>query len=215
MYVKSNQVQRAGAVYTFQKFKHLLEWRSDGCDSVLDVGCGPGDITMDIMLPILPANFTRLVGIDLSKEAIEYARKTYVHPRVAFEQFDLEIELEKQSLNGIDPFDHILSNFCLMWVQNQKTCIQNLYKLLKPGGDMLIAFLAGHTLYDINKELAQSNRWAQYMTDVDEKISPYHYLKDPAGDFRNLLSVCGFKDCDVEVHNKEHVFENANTLESK
>lgn len=215
LYLEANQLQRSNTQQVLQQFKSVLKWRSDGNDSILDAGCGPGDVTIDSLLSILPTNFDRLVGVDISKEMIAYARETKIHPKVSFEQFDLEVELEKQPLNGMAPFDHITSFFCLMMIQNQRTCIQNFYKLLKPEGDMLLVFLAGHPLYDIYKTLSLENRWAEYMTDVDQKISPYHYSEQPAEEFQKLLSDCGFKICDVQMHNKEHVFDNAEQLKSK
>lgn len=58
--LRSNQIQCVGAKKKLQEFKYLLKWPSDGCECVLDVGCGTVEMTMDILLPNLPANFIRL-----------------------------------------------------------------------------------------------------------------------------------------------------------
>lgn len=81
LYHKANQAQRYNAQQALQEFAIIFEWRSDGRDSVLDAGCGTGDVTFDLLLPILPPNFERVVGVDISKEMIEYARETQLHPR--------------------------------------------------------------------------------------------------------------------------------------
>lgn len=215
LYRKANQAQRHDVQQTLQLFTNVLKWRPDGCDSVLDAGCGSGDVTFDLILPILPQNFERIVGIDISKEMIEYARKTYVHPKVSFELLNLDIGLEKQSLCGIEPFDHIVSTFCLMWVQNQSTCMQNFYKLLKPGGDVLLLLLAKHPLYDAYKHQSQDNRWAKYMTNVDQIITPYQYSVDPEAEFRILMNECGFIDCDIRVVDRTYIFDSTEKLRSK
>lgn len=211
----SNKVTQFYAQKALEEFSSMIKWRSDGNDSVLDCGCGPGNVTFDVLLPKLPVNFQRLVGVDISKEMIDYAKKTYVHPKLSFEPLNLDIEVEKQSLNDMEPFDHITSFFCLMWIKNQKMCIQNFYKLLKPGGDMLLVFLASHAGYDAYKQLSRDNRWAQYMEDVDQVITPYQYSEDPGTEFQNLLKDCCLTECDVRVQDSYYMFKGEDSLRSK
>lgn len=109
LYNKSNPLQRSDTQQALGEFGHLLEWRSDGDGSVLNAGCGAGDVTVEILLPILPPNFKSLVGVDLSNQMIN-------HPKVQFERFDLAAEFENQPLNGIEPVDHNFSFYCLMWI---------------------------------------------------------------------------------------------------
>lgn len=207
LYRKNNKITRCTSQELMQEFASRLKWRSDGRDSVLDAGCGPGDVTLDIVLPALPSTFERLVGIDISEDMLDYARKTQVHPKLSFEQFNLGMELEKQSLNGIEPFDHITSFFCLMWIRNQKICIRNFHKLLKPGGDMVIAFIKHHVVYDAYEHLSQDIRWAEYMVDYEQQLSPYHNSKNAREEFSNLLKDCGFTEYDVRVDEKKFTFD--------
>lgn len=102
---------------------------------------GPGDVTAEVVLPFLPANFKRLVGADVSKEMVEFCRKTHKHPKLSFEQFNFDQELEKQPFSNVEPFDHIFSFYCLHFIQNQKLCLQNFYKLLNPGMSDFLAVL--------------------------------------------------------------------------
>lgn len=157
LYKRSNGLQRRDAKQTIDEFSHVLQWRSDGGDSLLDLGCGSGDVTVDFLLPILPVNFSRLVGVDLSEEMVKFARQQYPYPRISFEQFDLGMDIEKQQLNGIEPFDHITSFYCLHWVQNQERAVQNMYKLLKPDGDLLLVFLAKNPIFEIYKTVRLPN----------------------------------------------------------
>lgn len=214
LYQRSNGLQRRDAKQAIEEFSPAFQWRSDGRDSLLDIGCGSGDVIADLLLPILPETFERLVGVDLSKEMIDFAREQYPYPRLSFETFDLGLDLEKQALHHIDRFDHITSFYCLHWVQNQENAVKNMYKLLKDEGDIFLVFLAQNPVFDIYKQLSQSKKWAKYMTDVDRFISPYQYSKNPADEFGQLLYSNGFTEYSVEVREKYFVFEGVDLLKS-
>ncbi len=67
LYNKTNQAQRHDVRQVLQEYASQFKWRSDGCDSVLDAGCGSGDVTFNLLLPILPSNLDRVVGVDIFK----------------------------------------------------------------------------------------------------------------------------------------------------
>lgn len=215
LYQRANGLQRRDAKQAIDEFSHIFQWRSDGSDSLLDIGCGSADVTIDFILPILPSNFDRLVGVDLTKEMVNFAREQYPHPRIFFETFDLGLDLEKQIFRSTEPFDHITSFYCLHWITNQEKAIQNMYKLLKPNGDMFLVFLAQNPVFDIYKRLSHCNRWSKYMVDVDRFISPYQYSKKPADEFGRLLHANGFTEYSVEVREKLFVFEGVDLLKSR
>lgn len=175
---------------------------------MLDAGCGPGDLTFDILMPNLPSNFQRLVGVDVSNEMIDYARKTQIHPRLSFEQFDLCTKLEKQPLNSAEPFDHIFSFYTLMWISTcMKTCLESFYKLLIPNGDLFVLFNGNHPNYDVYKEQSLDKRWARYMFDVDKITPSTQNSKDPVKEFTDLLNKYGFIDCDVRIVSKNQTID--------
>lgn len=210
LYHQNKNISLVDSQKALESLANSFKWRVDGCDSVLDAGCGSGDVTYEALLPFLPANFKRMVGVDISKEMIEFARKKYIHPKLSFQEFNLNVDLEKQSLHDAEPFDHIFSFYTLQWIQNQKLCMQSFYKLLNPGGDMFLLFLAQHPVYDVYMEQSQDNRWGKHMTDANLRMSPYHYAKNPAEEFQKLLVDCGFKECNVKADNKYNI----HTLES-
>lgn len=217
LYHSSNQFQRFDASKSLSRCPALLKWKSSDKNPVscLDIGCGTGDVTIDFVLPILPKNFERLVGVDLSNDLINFARENYSLPRVSFEQFDLGLELEIQNLRNIGQFDHITSFYCLQWVPNQKVALQNIHKLLKPGGDMFSLIAAKHPVYDVFKTLSMNDEWAEYMTDVDSFISPYSSSSCPATDFQDLLQSNGFTECNVFNQQMSFAFNGIEDLKSK
>lgn len=214
LYQRSNGLQRRDAQQVLDEFSQVLHWRSDGCDSLLDIGCGSGDVTIDFILPIMPLNFSRMVGADLSEQMLLHAREHYPHPKITFDKIDIESDLEKYMRN-VEPFDHITSFYCLHWVQNQKKAIQNIYNLLDAGGDCLLVFLGKNPIFEIYKELSKNEKWSKYMTDVDRFISPYQYSKNPADDFGSVLFASGFTNYSVEIREKLFIFEGVELLKSQ
>lgn len=213
LYYSSNQIQRRDARETLLSCPLVRNWHTG---SLLDVGCGSGDVTMEIITKVLPENFERLVGADLSEEMVQFARKHCSHPCISFEQLDIGLELEKQKLRDIEPFDHITSFNCLHWVTRaQPTTVENMYKLLKPGGDMLLLFVVTHPIYKVFRELSEMDAWRKYMTDVEKIFSPYYYSKDPAGEYEQLLRSTGFSVTNVTVREMPYTFQTAEALRSE
>lgn len=237
LYHSSNQIQRIQARETLLKCPSINNWHTG---SLLDVGCGSGDVTMEIITKVLPENFERLVGVDVSDEMVQYARKHCSHPCISFEQLDIGLELEKQKLRGIEPFDHITSFNCLHWVtRRQPTTVENMYKLLKPGGDMLLLFVVTHPIYQVFKgtiiariqlyhrlkfilmdsfhslELSKMDKWAEFMTDVEKFFPPYYYSKDPAGEYEELLRSNGFTVTNVTIREMPYTFRTIESLRSE
>ena len=120
LYQRANSLQRRDAKQVLDEFAHMIQWRSDGNDSLLDIGCGSGDVTIDYILPLMPINFQRLIGVDISEQMIKYACDNFKHPDIKFYKADIGNDIEVKILNQINNFDHITSFYCLHWVQNQK-----------------------------------------------------------------------------------------------
>lgn len=198
-----SEISRRDSLQALQDFAHTFNWRSDGRDSILDAGCGPGDVTHDILLPFLPPKFERLVGVDISTKMIDYARQTYAHPKLSIQHFNMDMELDGQPLSeSIQSFDHIFSSYCLMWILKPKICLENFYKLLKPGGDILLLFTPRSQPRDIYKDQKENSEWGKYIPDMNNLISPYQYWENPAEEFEKLLKQTGFKNCDVRMYEK-------------
>lgn len=213
LYQRSNGVQRRDAKQVLEEYSHLFRWRSDGKDSLLDIGCGTGDVTIDYILPLLPLRFSRLVGADLSDGMLRHARENFQQKKIAFQKLDIGGPLDR--LDFGEPFDHITSFYCLHWVENQKQAMKNIYNLLSPGGDCLLAFLAENPIFEIYKQMALTRKWSPYMTDVQRYISPYQYSTNPANDLGTMLYNAGFEEYRVVLHEKQFVYDGLEVLKSK
>lgn len=105
---------------------------------IVDMGCETGEVTY--VLALLNPR-AEIVGIDRDAAAIDFARKTYKLPNLAFRQSDIAIaDFEDESLDGIIN-SNILHGVYSAAGYNQADVTQLLEKQihkLKPGGIMLI-----------------------------------------------------------------------------
>ncbi|MEE8541769.1 MAG: methyltransferase domain-containing protein [Desulfobacterales bacterium] len=96
---------------------------------VLDAGCGIGKTTAILHEMIQPGG--EILGIDFSKERIDYARQHYGRkPGLDFRVHDL-----RESLKTSGPFDLIWIRFVLEYFRAESAAIvRNLTSCLAPGG---------------------------------------------------------------------------------
>ncbi|KAF1952476.1 S-adenosyl-L-methionine-dependent methyltransferase [Byssothecium circinans] len=132
-YTQLNKTQVGASAFLLEKL---------GIDpgmQVLDVGCGPGDITSH--LADLVGEKGSVVGIDPSKERITLAlQKT--RPNLSFRVG----RAEDLSQFAADSFDAVFVNSTLHWVQNQPLAIKEFARVLKPGGRLGISGGSGDFL---------------------------------------------------------------------
>lgn len=159
LYQKANGMQRRDAQLVLEEYAHLIQWKEDGKDSLLDVGCGSADITIEFILPLMPSTFSKLVGSDISDHMVRYAKDNYKHPRIFFEQMDIAKDLITDCNRFGDKYDHITSFYCLHWVQNQRMAISNIYNLLDNNGDCLLTFLVRNPIFEIYNKMAKTVKW--------------------------------------------------------
>jgi len=96
---------------------------------ILDVGCGSGKATSILHEMVQPGG--ELVGVDLSEDRIDYARKKFGSRQgLEFCIYDFT-----KPLNGLGRFDLIWVQFVLEYFRKEATeIIANLTSLLKPDG---------------------------------------------------------------------------------
>jgi ubiquinone/menaquinone biosynthesis C-methylase UbiE len=103
--------------------------------AVIDIGCGAGVDTLIAALMVGPGGKT--VGIDMTPEMIECANKNLNQmklPNVSFYQASAEqLEFPNEGL------DVAISNGVLNLVVNKERALAEIYKVLKPGGRLMLA----------------------------------------------------------------------------
>lgn len=118
LYSKHNSMQTTDNTYVIENFVNLIDWTQDRNQSALDLGCGEGYTTANILLPKLPPNLTLLLGCDISEKMICFAKKTRRNPRLDFQQLDLMDSDACRRISG--QFDHVFSFYCLHWIPDQR-----------------------------------------------------------------------------------------------
>jgi trans-aconitate 2-methyltransferase len=146
--------------------------RADEPARVVDLGCGPGQLTASLADRWPEAT---VLGIDSSSEMIERARG-YAGSRLSFVVQDL------RSWRPARPVDVILSNATLQWVPNHRGLLPRLVEALTPGG--WLAFQVpgnftepSHVLLD---RLADDPQFAEFTADRERPagFDPAAYADD-------------------------------------
>lgn len=106
---------------------YLLPYLGPG-DALLDVGCGPGAITVDLAAIVAPG---RVVGIDASAEVLEQAR-------VAAQDARVDVELEVGDVLALaipdDAFDVVHAHQVLQHLSDPVGALVQMRRVCRPGG---------------------------------------------------------------------------------
>lgn len=159
--------------------KTLEIFHFNGNERVLDIGCGDGKITQFLQDELTTGE---IVGIDLSKEMIEHAVKSY--PTISFTVKDAK------ELDYIEEFDLAVSFSTLEWIDDQPGVIQKVFHSLKPGGRVILDLptkLFNPTLFKAIKNVIKSEKWRDFF----EYYQPNWVLHD-IRDYHEMFYKSGF-----------------------
>jgi trans-aconitate 2-methyltransferase len=96
-------------------------------ETVIDLGCGPGNITEWLKKRW---NDARIIGVDSSAEMLAAAKTRW--PQMEWEKADIGEWLPKT------PASVIYSNAALQWLDNHRSLFARLYGALAPGGVLAV-----------------------------------------------------------------------------
>lgn len=102
---------------------------------VLDIACGTG-YGCHMVAKERKREVTEIIGVDIDVETLEYANREYHHQKVTYVQGDA---LDPQLPELLGTFDTILSFETIEHVQDDQALMENLYRMLKPGGTLVLS----------------------------------------------------------------------------
>ena len=143
--------------------------------SVVDLGCGPGNLTSLLRERWPDADIS---GLDSSREMIEQARSA--EPSITFEVADL-----RGWAAAGDPVDVLVSNATLQWVPDHLDLLPSLVGRVRPGGWLALQVPGNfeEPSHTIRRDLAAEASYAEHTRDVAVPSShdPVVYLEALAG----------------------------------
>ncbi|XP_070166115.1 juvenile hormone acid O-methyltransferase-like [Polyergus mexicanus] len=202
-YVSFDNVARNNISLLLNEFDKDLKNISGKC---MDVGCGCGDTTKNILLPSLDPN-TIMIGTDIVEEIVEYANKTYGDKELL--KFEvLDIQTKKLPEKYISEFDHIFTFHTLQWCNDIHQTFRNMYRMLRPGKTMLILSIAHQaTLFESLEIMAEDTRYTAYMGNKEKYVGSFHYSTQPHEELKKILEDIGFQ-VDHCSHRNQSAFMN-------
>ncbi|MDT9593650.1 trans-aconitate 2-methyltransferase [Nocardioides zeae] len=127
---------------------------------IVDLGCGPGNVTALLARRWPEAS---VLGVDSSPEMIERARADHAeHPTLRFETGDLRTWAPQEA------YDLVVSNATLQWVPGHLELLPRLLGAVAPGGTLAFSVPGNfdepsHTL---RRDLAAQQPYAAHLADI-------------------------------------------------
>ncbi|HBS48458.1 TPA: hypothetical protein DEO28_02230 [Candidatus Dependentiae bacterium] len=189
-YRKNSSSQFEGAMSFVNKYKFK------GNEAILDVGCGDGRISAEIAKKV-PQGF--VVGVDVSTSMINLAKKSFSNVKnLEFIQEDISKFCSDKKL------DLVCSFSTFHWVKDKLNALKNIYKMLKPQGELFIFT----TVKNDKSEIARVSSSPKWKSQIKE--SYFHAIS--AEDAKKLLETVGFKNFEVKTEIREVIYNSKEDL---
>ncbi len=196
-----------GAIWSAEKYYHhsgqqkmvaellIKQYDFKETDEVLDVGCGPGEITRSIADERVPKGKT--IGIDPSESMIHFANEHFAKGN------RIQFQIGKASeLNFRYQFNVVTSFSCLHWEPKQKEALLCFKKALKPGGTILLAIPGPDpVLRSALQEICVLPPWSRFFQGFQSLGRIW-----TANEYEQLLLETQFTKRKIEVVERPYIF---------
>ncbi|XP_012262171.2 juvenile hormone acid O-methyltransferase-like [Athalia rosae] len=208
-YTKVNAKQHEVTENIVSEFEEELGEISGLC---LDVGCGPGDVFVECVLPKFNSR-AQAVCTDISEAMIKFCREKYGdNERLSFEKLDIQTKNLPERFVG--RFDYVSSFYCLHWCWDLRKAFENIYDSLCPGGTSLVTFIANLPILDTYPGLAALPLYHPYMKDCDHFIPVFQNVNQPHKKLKTMLKDIGFDVQHCSVRETSTFYRNVDSLKT-
>src|SRR5437588_4080459 len=157
-------------------------------DSVLDLACGTGVVSKEISQVL--GDLGNLVGIDISRVALDIAKKSNQFKNVNF------VEMDAENLGFYANFDKMVCQYGLMFFPNTHKVLESVRNIMRKDGK--IAITVHGTQTGVPYFSCIMNSILNYIPDIRPKGTPtVHRFGNPE-DLQNEISTAGFSDIKIE-----------------
>lgn len=134
--------------------KHLLQYAPVqlGADAtVIDLGSGTGFFTRQLAARFEPAN---IIGLDIAEGMLHFSQQQTRTQQIKWLCADAEsLPLADHSV------DLIFSSLVIQWCSNLLQLLRELARVLKPGGQLVVATLGPNTLHELKSAWQQADNY--------------------------------------------------------
>ncbi|GFQ83194.1 methyltransf_25 domain-containing protein [Trichonephila clavata] len=166
-----------------------LGWNDGKEHLVMDVGCGPGNVTVNWILPLFP-NLKKIIALDYLPSMIELAKTKNFHPKTEYHVADFEDGSATEVWNG--QITKLISIHCFNWFKNQEKALQIAYDLLQLGGEAALYFIVQSDYYDTVLDITNNSKWKSLFEGIDIHVPKSCYEKYNASHYRKIAEKIGF-----------------------
>ncbi|XP_078594836.1 trans-aconitate 2-methyltransferase-like [Branchiostoma floridae x Branchiostoma japonicum] len=196
-YSQNHSFQHSVGVEVLQQY---VTW--EGGDTVLDAGCGTGELCSYISKQ---PGVASVVGFDLSADFISYARTNNSSPNVRYHVADAaDPSTIKPEWRGA--FSKVVSIYLLYWIKDKATTLKVLNSCLKPGGEIVFVCDSDKSkFYEVPLELSSLPKWSIYLKDAVPAVFPW-----PSCDITTkqrssrLMEACGYEVVACDIKKQQH-----------
>jgi trans-aconitate methyltransferase len=178
--------------------EQIARLQLQGDERILDVGCGDGKITAELASRVPRGS---VVGVDNSREMIEFARATFLrqsNPNLEFRGMDA------RRLSFSETFDLVFSNATLHWVDDHLSFLRGVAGCLRPGGRLVVSCGGrgnAQEVFAVLRGRMRARRWRAYFRRIQ---TPYFFFRPE--EYARWLERCGYRVLAIRLVQKVTAF---------